>query len=125
MRKQESELQINCVNWFRLSFPQYRWLLFAIPNGGKRNVITATRMKREGVLSGVTDLFLSIPRNEFHGMYIELKTGNNKLTTNQETFISEVQKHGYKCEVIYSLDQFIREITYYIKSNLNETTKGI
>lgn len=117
MRKKESELQIACINWFRFTYPQFKMLLFAIPNGGHRNIITAMRMKREGVVSGVPDLFLSIPRNDFHGFYIELKSGNNKLTSNQESFIHDVSKHNYKCEVITSVNQFIREITYYINSN--------
>lgn len=117
MRKKESELQIACINWFRFSYPHFKMLLFAIPNGGHRNIITAMRMKREGVVSGIPDLFLSLPRNEFHGMYIELKSGKNKLTSNQELFFQSAIKHNYKCEVITSVNQFIREVSYYIDSN--------
>lgn len=117
MRKKESELQTACVNWFRFSFPQFKMLLFAIPNGGHRNILTAMRMKREGVISGVPDLFLSIGRNGFNGFYIEMKQGKGTLTENQEIFFQQAKKHNYKCEVITSLDQFIREITFYINSN--------
>ena len=117
MRKKESELQSSCIDWFRLVSPQYKMLLFAIPNGGHRNILTAVRLKREGVIAGVPDLFLSIPRNEFHGMYIEMKHGNNKLTEHQEKFFQFAIKHNYKCQVVTSLDQFIREITFYINSN--------
>ena len=78
-------------------------------------------MKREGTLAGVPDLFLSLPRNEFHGFYIELKIGKNKPTEAQEKFITSVKKHGYKVEIIYSLDQFIREVSNYINSNLYES----
>jgi hypothetical protein len=119
MRKKESQLQQSCVEWFRFSFPQFKQLLFAIPNGGKRNIITAMTMKREGVVAGVPDLFLSIPRNEFHGFYIEMKHGKNTLTEQQELFFNSAKKNNYKCEVITSLDQFIREVTYYINSNKN------
>jgi len=118
MKHKESELQILCVNWFRLSFPHYKMLLFSIPNGGHRNLLTAVKMKREGVVAGVPDLFLSLPRNGFHGMYIEMKHGKGKLTANQVAFIEQVTKHNYKCEVINSLDQFIREVTYYVNSSL-------
>lgn len=118
MKKLESELQSSCIKWFRFSFPQFKMMLFAIPNGGHRNIITAARLKREGVISGIPDMFLSIPRNGFHGMYIEMKHGNNKLTENQDRFFQSAIKHNYKCQVINSLDQFIREVTYYINSNL-------
>lgn len=117
MRKAESLLQSSCVEWFRFTFPQYKMLLFAIPNGGKRGLLTAIRLKREGVVSGVPDLMLSLARNEWHGFYIEMKVGKNKLTENQEKFFQHAKKNGYKCEVITSLDQFIREVTYYINSN--------
>lgn len=118
MRKKESELQIACVNWFRFAYPQFKYLLFSIPNGGHRNILTAMRMKREGVISGVPDLFLSIGKNGFNGFYIEMKQGKGKLTSNQETFFHQAKKHNYKCEVITSLDQFIREISFYLTTTL-------
>lgn len=71
-------------------------------------------MKREGVVSGVPDLFLSLPRNGYHGFYIEMKYGKNKLTKNQEEFFAKARMNGYRCEVITSLDQFVREVSYYI-----------
>lgn len=117
MRGGESNLQVTCVDWFRVAYPQYRSMLFSIPNGGHRNLLTAMKMKREGVIRGVPDLFLSLSRNDYHGFYIEMKYGKNKLSKDQENFFFEARKHGYRCEVIYSLDQFIREIHFYINPN--------
>lgn len=116
MKNYESDLQMLCIQWFRYSYPKYRMLLFSIPNGGKRNLSTAIRMKREGVISGVSDLFLSIPRHGFHGFYIEMKYGKNKLSENQEAFFQEARMHGYKCELINSLDNFIDQINNYLNS---------
>jgi hypothetical protein len=76
-------------------------------------------LKREGVVSGVPDLFLSLARGEWHGMYLELKSGSNDLTANQDMFFIMARKQGYKCEVIRTLDQFIREVTFYLNANLN------
>lgn len=115
MKNLESELQIVCIEWFRYSYPQYRMLLFSIPNGGKRSLLTAVRMKREGVVSGVSDLFLSIPRHGYHGFYIEMKYGKNKLSENQEAFFQEARMQGYKCEMINSLDKFIDHVNNYLK----------
>ena len=118
MKVNESQLQIACVNWFRMQFPQFRSLLFAIPNGGQRNVVTAARMKKEGVLAGVPDLFLSVPRGEWHGFYIEMKWGKNTASEAQEKFMLYAQKYGYKCQVVNSFDQFVREVEFYLGANL-------
>lgn len=118
MKRKESELQSSCVSWFRYQYPQYKLLLFAIPNGGFRYYSTAQRLKKEGVISGVPDLFLSIARGAYNGFYIEMKTEKTKLTENQEKFIHQVTKHNYKVEVIRSFDQFQREINYYLQLNL-------
>lgn len=52
--------------------PRFKWV-HAIPNGGERNKIVASRMKSEGVRSGVADVFLPIPCGQWHGLYIEFK----------------------------------------------------
>lgn len=53
-------------------FPELK-LMFAIPNGGERNKVVATRLKAEGVKSGVPDIFLPVPRHGRAGLFIELK----------------------------------------------------
>ena len=77
--------------------------IFAIPNGGKRDKRTAANLKREGVLSGVWDIFVPIPnpRSGACGLWIEMKAGNNKLTTNQEKFREGLTAY-YKFEVCYT-----------------------
>lgn len=47
--------------------------MFAIPNGGLRDKITAGNLKREGVKAGVPDIFLPIPRGGYHGLFVEMK----------------------------------------------------
>ena len=49
------------------------WLLYAIPNGGKRAIKTAIALKAQGVKSGVPDMCLPVARGGYHGLYIELK----------------------------------------------------
>lgn len=58
----ESDLQIKCVQWFRLTYPKLRYLLFSVPNGGLRSLRTAQMLKAEGALAGVSDLILLLPR---------------------------------------------------------------
>lgn len=74
-------------------------LLHAIPNGGKRDVVTAARLKAEGVKPGVPDLFLPVARGNFHGFYIELKTATGRTTPAQEEWIERLRIQGYAVAV--------------------------
>jgi hypothetical protein len=72
-----------------------KWLLlFSIPNGGKRNIITATKLKAEGVKAGVPDMCLPVARMGFHALYIELKAGKNKPTPSQKGWIKALTEEG-------------------------------
>ena len=97
MKHQESSEQQALFVWSKLMQAQYPELslLHAIGNGGKRNLIEAVRMKREGVKAGVSDIMLPVARNGFHGLYVELKVGKGKASNNQEWWIAETTKQGY------------------------------
>lgn len=53
-------------------YPELRWM-YAIPNGGKRDKITAAIMKREGVKPGALDICLPAARGGFNALYVEMK----------------------------------------------------
>lgn len=82
-------------------YPELRWL-HAIPNGGRRDKAEAAHLKRQGVKSGVPDLHLPVARGNYHGLYIEMKVGNNKPTKNQKEWINALKANGYAVEVCYS-----------------------
>jgi hypothetical protein len=112
----ESKTQIACVSWFDSQFPPIKNMLFAIPNGGKRGVVTASIMKAEGVRRGSPDLFLSIPKLNYHGMYIEMKTEDGKLKPEQQQFRDVVVSFNYHHVVCRSVDDFVREVSRYLQS---------
>ena len=58
----ESQIQKDCVKWFREKYPTIEPLFFAVPNGGARNAWTAKIMKDEGVRKGMEDLIELIQR---------------------------------------------------------------
>lgn len=110
----ESQLQQNCIRWFRLQYPKYGRLLFAVPNGHKRNIVTAVKLKKEGVVAGVSDLILLVPNYTYHGLCIEMKIGKGKQTESQKEFQSDVEQMGYKYSVCRTLDEFTNLINNYI-----------
>ena len=113
MKTQESNLQIQCVKWFRLQYPNV--IIASIPNGGKRNSITASILKQEGVLAGMPDLIVCCAKNGYSGLFIEMKFGKNKLSANQVEVIGKLKQEGYKVEVCYTFDEFVKVCNEYLK----------
>jgi hypothetical protein len=93
-------------------------LLFAIPNGGKRNITTAARLKKEGVKSGVPDICLPVPCGKYHGLYIEMKVGRNKPSVNQLWWIEQLQRQGYKVDVCYGWGEAVKVIAEYMTQEI-------
>lgn len=113
MKDREHQIQTACVNWFRM---QYKGeLIYAIPNGGARNIITASKLKAEGVTSGVPDLCIPVMRKGFGGLYIEMKDGKKgRLSDNQKDMIDRLKSNGYCVEVCRSVDDFINVVNGYM-----------
>ena len=55
---EEHRLQCACVKWFRIQYPKLHYILFAVPNAGKRDPRIGAYMKEEGLLPGAPDLIL-------------------------------------------------------------------
>lgn len=117
MKQQESQLQQICVQWFRDKYQELSKMLFAVPNGGFRNLSEAIRMKREGVTPGVSDLILLIPNGEFSSLCIEMKFGKGKQSDLQKEWQTETEKHGNKYIICNSFELFKSGIEEYLKKN--------
>jgi len=89
-------------------------LLHHIPNGGKRDIVTATHLKAQGVQAGVPDISLPVPRAGCHGLYIELKVGSNKPSENQKKWIGMLRDQGYRVEVCYGWAEAAAVIKDYL-----------
>ena len=89
--------------------------LWAIPNGGARHIGTAIKLKQEGVTAGVADLFLMIPANGLHGLFIEMKADKSaRLQQNQEQFLTLAESMGYGAEVAYGFEEGQKIIQKYL-----------
>ena len=76
-------------------------------------------MQAEGVTPGVSDLFLMFPSNGWHGMFIEMKYGKGKLSEAQMEFLDLADSSSYATTVCYSLDDFMKAVEGYMKTNEN------
>ena len=90
---QEQAALIEWRDWMTPRYPALQWL-FAIPNGGKRDKITAARLKAEGVQPGVPDLFLPVVgRTGGAGLWIEMKTNTGRLSLDQQRWRDHLVDH--------------------------------
>ena len=108
--------QVALFNWCKLMEKRHLQLalIFAIPNGGKRHIGTARKLKASGTKSGIPDIFLSVPKKDKHGLFIELKVGKNKTSTNQNWWIYSLRAEGYAVEVCYGFDEARDAIVSYL-----------
>lgn len=88
--------------------------LFAIPNGGKRHVAVAKKLKAMGVKRGVSDLFLPVPLHGACGFWIELKVADGKATADQLAWIDRMVEEGYAAIVVWGWVAAVRAIDSYL-----------
>jgi hypothetical protein len=113
----EHEEQSALFTWAELQtsrWPELRYM-FAIPNGGKRHVTVARKLKAEGAKAGVLDICLPVPRHGAHGFWLEMKFGDNKLTKEQRDWLDFLVTQGYRVEVAYSFEEARDYVTAYLK----------
>lgn len=73
------------------------------------------KLKGEGLLPGVSDLFIAEPRGIWHGFYLEMKdVGGAKPSENQAWFIAQAEQRGYFTAVAYGFDEAKPLIDYYL-----------
>lgn len=123
----EHRAQVAVVTWATLAraeFPELA-LLFAIPNGGHRNVIVARKLKAEGVKPGVPDLCLPVARGGWHGLFIEMKAGPTRnaeggtrkgvVSVAQAQFALALQTQGYRVATCWGSEAAIGVLREYLR----------
>jgi hypothetical protein len=115
----EAAQQTALFCWAALPEQQEKYpdlkLIFHIPNGGTRNKAEAGHLKAQGVKPGVPDIFLPVPKLNFHGLWIEMKAKKNKTSEEQNVWISELSKRKYAVSVAYSWVQATEHLIYYLE----------
>ena len=110
--------QAKVIAWARANERNYPflWMLHSSLNGLKRTKNAQGKAKAQGMLSGVPDLFLPVPRKNFHGLYIEMKSEKGRVSVSQSRFLSVTNELGYQSIVCYSSEDAIEKIKEYLKN---------
>lgn len=95
-------------------------LLHAVPNGEKRDWKAARRLKAEGVKSGMPDINLPVARGPYIGLHIEMKSGRNRPTANQQRKLDLLAAERHRVSVQRSADAAIREIEWYLNQGASQ-----
>ena len=103
----ESDEQIGFINWFRAKFPGV--LIFHIPNGGFRSIKTAHKLKLEGVVPGIPDLY--VPE---WNLWVEMKTNKGKLSERQKEIIRHLYYIGHTVIVGYGAEDASSQVIEYM-----------
>ena len=132
MRHKESDLQIRCVKWFRITYPAFARLLEHPKNEGHDNSYEDRRRtviaKKEGVVAGVADLLLHVPSvvrvyegesrevNVFvyHSLAIEMKTRTGRQSPEQKIFQRYFEAAGGLYIIVRSFDDFVAQVSDYM-----------
>jgi hypothetical protein len=117
----ETDEQATVVSWGKICRLDGIDMLFSVPNGscfapGYNKWALIAKLKAEGLRPGVSDLFLSVARHGFHGLYLELKKKKGgKESEDQITWRIRAQEEGYKVVVCEGAHAAIAEIQAYLE----------
>ena len=114
MQKERVE-HINVINWFRYQYPKLTRDLHHFANERRCSVQEGRMLKRMGVMKGVSDFFLAIPCNGYHGLWIELKVNEGKLSPEQVEFLARKNELGYHAIAVWGFQAATEVIKIYLR----------
>jgi len=126
----ESQILIALYKWYKLQHREHLDCYERHDVGGWRTKAEASILKAEGQQKGTSDLFIALPRGEFCGLYLEVKTGKTPTTkrgtpTQEQTaFGFNKLKRGYCFKFGFGFDQCRDIINEYMKKPHHRECEG-
>lgn len=100
----ESDFQIICASWL-----DRRGLVWCHPANEQKDVTAVGKLKKHGLKSGVPDILIFTPPPNFkdcRGVALELKIKPNKLSSNQNLWLGDLDRFGWYTNVCFSWKDF-------------------
>lgn len=115
----EASHQFGFLIWFYQKFPGV--LIYHCPNGEKRSMKTAVRLKKMGVVAGIPDLFIPA-----WSLYIEMKREKGGVVSEaQKKIMVYLSRHGYTCLVCHgATDASIKVLKFLEERDKNSPNKS-
>lgn len=110
----EGEEQEAFFSYLKSIYPALKACTFHATNEGKVHVNYRQKQLRRGLLPGVWDIFCMKPSRGYHGLWIEMKRGSNKLRYSQEKFLRQIQINNYAYAVCYSCNEALGRLFQYL-----------
>ncbi len=121
----EQKTQLAICEWLSRQHPDVAQHVVKIDNEGKRTIGGHILAKRMGLHKGASDLFIAWPTNDYHGLWLELKSDiwkgaygkKAKLHLEEQmNFIEKMNVRGYYAKLVVGVDQAIDAIKGYLKT---------
>lgn len=110
---------------FKWAAAQWQWMpdiamMYHIPNEGSGgNYGRTQKLLSEGMKPGMPDIHLPVPKNGYHGLWIELKVGYNKPTQQQLECLAELRRLGHYAQWVKGEEAAIELISRYMLGELD------
>lgn len=118
MKRPEHKIQVALLDYLAVAGRRdLHW--FAIPNGERRHIAVAARLKAEGVRRGSPDLVFLLPAGRV--AWLEMKAPKGTLSSDQKLFRDVALSLGHHWALARSVDEAIPHLTKWgvLKSAYN------
>lgn len=123
LKHTEDKIQADCYMHFHETYPHLRGLLYHVPNGEKRDKITANLLKAKGVVPGIPDLVFHYKNNTY---FFELKKHKTStVSLSQEKIHKQLDLQGFHVWLVNDLDTFKYLIDKIINDGSIRSTSGL
>lgn len=116
IKHEEADIQSEFFKLIPTFFPGIPdKLLFAVPNGGSRDIREARNLKAQGVKSGVADVILLVPKKGFSCLCLEFKNSSGSQSNDQKEFERQITSANGKYVIVRSVSKAFEEIRAYLQ----------
>lgn len=118
---EEAKLQAECHTYLWNEHPETRMLYFATFNESsvrymskKEQEIMGAQRNARGLVAGVADSLLLLPRGKYAGACVEFKTPIGRQSEKQVEWQRRVESVGYYYTIVRTLDDFKQTMEWYL-----------
>lgn len=122
MNKTEGRIQAEAFTWFNNEYPHLRGLLYHVPNGEKRDPVTANKLKAMGVVPGVPDIVFHFRQRTY---FFEFKKPGGNTSKEQNDIIAQLDLMRFMVWVVDNLEDFKMLVNNIINDTSEQFTLGI